>query len=409
VTGHALVVNAYAIGNWGDTAIAEGVIGSLRGAGFDRVTVAPVDWRDARDGWRRLGADDVVPPLVSLTDARFLGRRGTAAKLAYALRRYALARSGSQDPAVQGYRSADVVVSPGGGYFGGRKAGANLVKCMNIRAAQALGRPAVVAGIGVNPPSRTVGRVLRWGLAGATVLVRDRPSGELLDGLGIPAEVVPDVALRADSLVAAAAARIEAKVTERGLIGWAPRGYRREHEAWGMPALAEERTLDGVLAMLSDGHTRLRFLAQVRASEADDDRQAIGRLVALIGSDLDGRIEIAPDPSTLPEAVSRYAGLDVLITSRLHAALFALAVGTPALAIGYEPKMVGVMSELGLPDRVLPADASLTAARLTEAVARVRSGPERDRTIRAFHDAASGFAALDRALDRALARAVGGG
>ena len=40
----ALVVNAYDAGNWGDAAIVEGLISSLRAVGFDHIAVAPVDW-----------------------------------------------------------------------------------------------------------------------------------------------------------------------------------------------------------------------------------------------------------------------------------------------------------------------------------------------------------------------------
>ena len=67
---HALVVNAYSVGNWGDVAIVEGIVASLRGTGYERVTVAPVDWAEDRSGWIALGADDVVRPLVSLSTGR---------------------------------------------------------------------------------------------------------------------------------------------------------------------------------------------------------------------------------------------------------------------------------------------------------------------------------------------------
>ena len=67
---HALVVNAYSVGNWGDVAIVEGIVASLRGTGYERVTVAPVDWAEDRSSWIALGADDVVRPLVSLYTGR---------------------------------------------------------------------------------------------------------------------------------------------------------------------------------------------------------------------------------------------------------------------------------------------------------------------------------------------------
>src|SRR5918999_1693934 len=70
----ALIVNAYATGNRGDAAIVEGIVDSLRRAGYATVAVAPVDWRDPSP-WVRLGVDEVVPPLISLLDAPSWARR----------------------------------------------------------------------------------------------------------------------------------------------------------------------------------------------------------------------------------------------------------------------------------------------------------------------------------------------
>lgn len=395
----ALIVNAYAIGNWGDAAIVEGVIHSLRTSGFSHITIAPVDWASNQGAWRQLGADEVVPPLLAIADVPRLFRRPKLAMLLYMIGRgirYRLTPR-STDRAATSYRQADLVVSAGGAYLGGSKPGSNLVKSMNIRAAAMAGRPCVIAPVTVNPFPRVVGSILGWGFKGALVFVRDQPSRDLLAAAGIDARLAHDMALHAPSLVQAASARRVANPPFR-VIGWAPRAYRTDHGAWGQPELAERTTFDAIRRILGETDDRLRFIPHVRAGANDDDLQAVNRLLGGFTQSERAKIDISDDPSTLHDAIERYADLDVLIASRMHAAIFAMAVGTPAIAVGYEPKVEGVMADLGLDDRVVPADSRLSVATLLTTVERLRTPLERERTHRAFRIAQGGFTEFEAAL-----------
>ncbi len=402
----ALIVNAYAVGNWGDAAIVAGIMESLRLAGVERIAVAPVDWRTRATDWIQLGADEVIPPLVGFLEVPRLLRRPRPAMLAHGAWRLASARwsRSSSNHAVAAYGKADIVVSAGGGYLGGSKPGPNFIKVANIRAAVGARRPMIVAPVTVSPASAAVGAVIRWGLAGARVFARDLPSQDVLAKLGIHGELVPDVALRAPDLRRAAGEPgRDAPRRRTGRIGWAPRDYRAEHGAWGQPELAERRTQEAMARLLSASSDRLTLIAHVRARAADDDRRAVDRVAGRFGPGARERVDIGADPATLTEAVARYADLDVLITSRMHAAIFAMAAGTPAVAIGYEPKVAGVMTDLGLGDRVVPADADLSVDRLLDLVERLRSPEEQARTVTAFGNAQERFAPFDAALGAALA------
>jgi polysaccharide pyruvyl transferase WcaK-like protein len=88
----------------------------------------------------------------------------------------------------------------------------------------------------------------------------------------------------------------------------------------------------------------------------------------------------------------------------MHAAIFALAVGTPAIAVAYEPKVAGVMADVGLADRVVPADARLSPDALIDLVARLRAPAERDRTRAAYARVQKRFAGYDAALRAAVGR-----
>ena len=136
--------------------------------------------------------------------------------------------------------------------------------------------------------------------------------------------------------------------------------------------------------MLTSTSDRVTLFAHVQAGDRDDDGTAVQRLLAAFSADERSRVDVAPTPATLRESVERYAFVDVLITSRMHAAIFAMASGTPAIAVNYEPKVDGVMSLLGLGDRVVPADARLTTDALTALVSRLRTPAERALTRDAF-------------------------
>lgn len=396
----ALVVNAYAQGNWGDSAIVEGVVDSLHRAGFDHVALAPVDWRTRPVGRLSVDADEIVPPLVNLYDVPRWLRRPRPAMLAYAVGRMAQYRLGRpDDAALRSYRQADVIVSVGGAYLGGAKIGSNLIKAMNIRAGVLTGRPTLVAPITVNPFSANVGRVLHWGLRGASLFARDAPTMSRYREAGLEGVLVPDIAFRAPTLLRLAAATAAAGPLAHGpTIGWAPRGYRPDHQAWGDPEAAEQLTLAAVRKVLGASADRLRFIPHVRAGTSDDDLNAVNRLIAQLGPAERERVEVASTPETLEDAVRQYAAVDVLITSRMHAAIFATAVGTPAIAVAYEPKVAGVMADVGLGDRVVPADAHLSVDALVDLVARLRTPAERDRTRDAFARVQGRFAVYDDAL-----------
>ena len=381
----ALVVNAYTMGNWGDTAITEGLIDALRLAGFGHVSLAPVDWRTREAGRIMADADQIVPPLANLYDVPHALRMSKPSTLAWVMSRIVRARLGwPPDQATASYHTADLVVSVGGGFLGGAKAGANLVKVANIQAGVMAGKPTIVAPVSVNPCSPNVARTLRWGLRGTVVFGRDTASVGRLRDLGLDARFAPDLALRAPSLRTASERCLLDGSLPSGVIGWSPRTYRAEHTAWGRPDAAEDRTLEAVRSILAASNYRLRFIPHVRAGTLDDDTYAVDRLIARLTSDERSKTEVALAPATLAESVLAFAPLDLLITSRMHAAISALAVGTPAIAIAYEPKVVGILDDLGLGDRVIAPTADLTAEHITALVARFATPEERARTREVF-------------------------
>jgi colanic acid/amylovoran biosynthesis protein len=63
------------------------------------------------------------------------------------------------------------------------------------------------------------------------------------------------------------------------------------------------------------------------------------------------------DMLSLQEILDIYGGYDALVATRLHAALMALAVGTPAFVVNYEWKSRGIFQALDLDDAQADIDS----------------------------------------------------
>lgn len=403
----ALVVDLYSLENRGDAAIAAGVIASLRSAGARTITVAPHRWLDEADRWATVGADAVVPPLAD-HDAAPKWARGRLFLLAWTLWRGLQAAlgvrgPGRNDPALNAYRDADVVVAVGGGYLGGSKPGGNLIKGLNIAAGRLAHKPVIVAGVTVTPAGRLVAHILRWALHGTHVFVRDKQSHAELARLGLPSEMVRDLCFRAPAAVEALTTAGRAlRPDENLMLGWVPRDYRKWHLAWENRADVERGCLEAIARLMREHDAQVRFMAQVTVVGTDDDREAIKRLRASLPAGLADRTEVRDVSWSLAATIEAYRSVDVILASRLHVGLLALAAGTPSLVVGYDPKVIGVFDGLGLGHRVILPDGSWTDQRITEALLSLLQPTERELTEEARRRATEGYGRLDTVMREAL-------
>ena len=141
------------------------------------------------------------------------------------------------------------------------------------------------------------------------------------------------------------------------------------HFAGGDPRLRLERYLEAVTGLVRHLVERrgatVTFISTcqgVRSYAHDDSVVADAIAARLPGSTLAGvRVDRqAHDPR---ELIDRMAGFDLAVTTRMHAAILALAGGTPVLPIAYEPKTAELARQLGLDD-VLHEMASVSASGL---------------------------------------------
>jgi polysaccharide pyruvyl transferase WcaK-like protein len=339
----ALVVNNYTPRNLGDAAIVEGLVHSLRMAGYDHIAVAAI-YPD--DDWSALGVDQVVPSLFRVGDG---SRVSQLLALIRSVGAGVLGWVGvKQSARIALSRSADLVISVGGGYLGAGRVLTNLLAGLNIAYGRVLGKRTIAAPMSIRPTSRLVGFLLRVLLTGTAVFARDRLSQRIFEEARIHARYGSDLALRAPTLGATT------RTASGKTIGWAPRTYASDHRTdWSEQEAAKE------LQRLVDDGYNVVLLTQCTAPSADD-RPAVRRAASFLP-----QAKILPIANTLDEAKRQWASVDVLLGGRMHAAIGAMRVGTPALAVAYEEKVAGLLNDLGLPHAVVHT-ASGVADRIRE-------------------------------------------
>lgn len=135
----------------------------------------------------------------------------------------------------------------------------------------------------------------------------------------------------------------------------------------------DDRTFDAIAQVLR----RFDHPAQPIPIAIDDDRLAIERLLGRPG---------APAPRSLEELLAAIGRCRVVVTGSYHAAVFALAMGIPAVTLAgseyYVQKFRGLAGQFGAPCHVVPANGREVADRLGDVIGE------------AWHDAPQGAAQL---------------
>ena len=344
------VSNGYSRHNVGDWLLLSNAVELVRMAhpGAEVIAIA----MDADSFANRLGTTAVVDAPVT---RRAPLRESMLAAVALATRcRLGPAR-------LRRLRMVDRAYSCGGGFLQMRSArevvSVSLVHLVQLALMRRLGIPLTMLPQSVGPfegrLARAVARtVLRWF---ETVTVRERRSlahlKELDSELAARVHVAPDLAFlqpHRPLTRASAAGRLRIGVVVRQW--WFPgaadprAAYARYVERVArFIELARESGHDPQLVVHSDGPT-------VRG----DDRIAIRDVLAELDEPA-AVVDVASE-RTLDEVTAAYARYDMVVSTRLHAALFALSTGVPAAALDYEWKSAGIFDDLGLADWHRPID-----------------------------------------------------
>lgn len=342
-----VLVGAAGFTNLGDDAILAAMLAELRvacpGAHFTVATGDPA----AFAGDPTLGGDDVQP--IPFADEAIAA---------------ALAR-------------ADLLIVGGGGFiydYDARISAHNFLHgdpslfYPHFRAlvvAHSLGVPSQVYGIGVGPLVTAAGRGLTrtiLGLAGS-ITVRDPLSLIELRAAGLDRA---DLAVTADP--ALGLSPLPATTASAGrTVGFVARGWLQQGGDWTPPGAARhERYLDWLAAGADHAVERWDatplFLPLQR--RYDDDSASAARVIARMRHG--ARARIAEGLAGYRDLQRALAGLDALVSTRLHPLILGCAAGVPPIGIALSPKVRAFLRDLDLGDLVLSPwiarDDDLTAA-----------------------------------------------
>ncbi len=364
-----LITNAYSARNRGDAAIILGMIESLR-----RTAVF-------RDAEIRISSADYpadckpypVPAVRSFHSLKNAFSRSSSANLLFFLLvllplslLWALGwRVGRHDlplpvklrELLRTYADADVVIAAGGGYLYTTSAiHGNIVLLVNVYSfffAVLLGKPVCLYAQSIGP---FAGSWQRWFIRRALsrvalVEVREAVSRRLLDGwkMATPVREVADAAFL-----------LEARPPDAGFdlaggsggptVGMTVRNWFRDRE---QQAGYEATAASFVGWLVENRGAEVVFLPQVTFDDGlDDDRVTARRVAASVARH--DRVRIVEDELAAAEIKWLCGRMDFVVGTRMHSNIFALSCGVPTVAIAYQPKTEGIMSDLGLAECVVP-------------------------------------------------------
>ena len=369
-----IAVTNVTLGNGGDAAILYGVLRALRAAlppfeptvfGTQPEVMAPY-YPDLRvvSGLSSVAWPQIARgvPARARRAARWLTRRPrlVAAARAEAAGRRSLALSLAGTDGVEPFRAladADFVVSSGGTYWvPAYWLGPRLLE---FDVLHALGQPYAlytqsVGPLGADMPLDRLAEVFRQSRA---TLLRDERSAREVAALvpGAPTSVRADAAFAladADTLAGAAGRSWPSSPTVAVSVRDWPHFVTGDSDA-GM-ARYRRSVAAGVARLVRAHGASVRFLSTCQGTPGyryDDSATALA-VYDLLPADVRGAVEVDREHHKPDAVLQAYGECDLVVATRMHAAILALCAGTPVLPIAYQFKTEELFATYGLADWV---------------------------------------------------------
>lgn len=330
------IINAYDVRNRGDRAIVEAQIGWIRrhDPSADIAVYSPFFEENAEV----FGKERSFQPIISHSNGS-----GKLAALIEPLARRIRFATGQKEAAMTFFREADAVIMCGGGYL--YSSPAPLVSrqlafhCWNAQLALKLGKPVLTFPQSWGPLRKSLDRTICQSLANAlpAIVTRGRASTKLLNEMGHGDKIIqlPDIVMALDAL------RDDIIPPKRQTVG---RSLGIAPIDWGfdrdIPETEKEKYIEKLASIAAHWITqqkgKVTIIPQVVVDNHDDDRIPSARLRdILIERNLP--VEYTPDLSW-SEHWQLIANQDVFIGCRMHACIFSMVCGVPAVGLAYQPK-----------------------------------------------------------------------
>lgn len=381
--GKCMLINAYSFRNAGDAAIMIATANLARDLGAEAVTIS--SRYDDGEEYSRFGID-LIPELITFpsrgagsTASRLLrfsasalaamiviGANGVSQQLGRKLLRTVMRG------AAKSLSEFDSLVIAGGGYMYSSKRALNLSllhSLISVRLAQVALPTTLMMPQSIGPVRRRFDAgAIDWALKHTSVVVRERDSIEASSHppkAGACATQIPDVAFY---LPVEAKPLLSTKTIRLVVMDWRW-SSSVDPQAWsnytrGFAHVADALT-DSGYSVIIGGHSSL--------PEHDQDDIAVANEIASLCT---SPVEVDQD-CDVEHLVEEYGRAALVIGTRLHSCIMAISQGTPAVAIAYQEKSLGVMKSSGLADYVFRVDDLDAELVLATARAALEASPER--------------------------------
>lgn len=268
------------------------------------------------------------------------------------------------------YYDADRVLSCGGGNFYAyrRFSPAFLWTMLSVAFAIGLGKSVTMLPQSFGPIRGNAQRLLlAQVLNRVTVLfVRDECSLAFLQTalprLRIRPRLLPDLAF---GLVAPASASAPSETLDDHKVHIAITAidFQRQNPHFLLQAAYEDALVGFVRRLAETRPVQIHVVAQCTGPSADQDDRVIAARIHARLRDQHIPVTLVDEFRDVQTLMAFFQQMAVVIGTRMHSGILALAVGVPPVLIGYQPKTQGMMEMVGLPNYVLPIEA-ISAAEL---------------------------------------------
>jgi len=242
-------------------------------------------------------------------------------------------------------RQSDLLVSGGGGLLQDATSWRSPLYYLGVlRLARGAGIPVACVGHGIGPLRRAlVRRLTRRALSRVEALaVRDRASEEALRDLGVTREV---------EVTADLAFVLPRPTQEEVDRAWGKAGLPASPGPAALIALRSPVTAgprrdlaDRLAEAIGSACERLALRAVFVAMQRPHDDEFAARVIDAMSYEAD----LVTADLSARELLALAGGCDLVIAMRLHALIFAAICGVAPVAISYDPKVDGLMEQLGL-------------------------------------------------------------
>jgi len=177
------------------------------------------------------------------------------------------------------------------------------------------------------------------------IVVREQTAFAELTELMDPADLrlCPDVALYGWPERALAPRRSSRRTVGVLVMDWT---WARDTSRSGLDRYRQE--LLTVISDLQRADVDVMLLGGCNLPELGQDDMVVAREIANLATTATGKTPALAEVSDPDAFRSLLATLDLVVGTRLHSCLLALACGVPAIALGYQPKTAGSYELLGL-------------------------------------------------------------